>query len=131
MTDNKKFTWLYDALKDIIKSYMDNVMKTLASIVIAIGWIVTSGEARQFLGEQPVFYHRLALTAIVIAGLIHTFASTQFYRQSRRKMQQLKTVNIAPQLYDQYAITFPVFIANLILNLALLGILFAMVVSLR
>ena len=127
MNADKKFDLLYETLKDIIKTYYENVMRTIAFILLAIGWILTSKDTQTLLHKDERLIY-LGLTAIVITGLIHGYSSHYFYQHSQKKAQQLKELDfVSSNYYEQYQIKFSVFMGNLILNLSLLTVLFVMV----
>lgn len=129
MDDDKKFGLLHETLKDIFKFYYENVMRTLAFIFIVIGWLITSIEARGIISTDSTL-KIILLLVIVIGGVVHARASYLFYQHSQNTIQSLKELNIVPiKYYEQSQITRYMFLANLALNLALLIILFAMVLS--
>lgn len=136
MDDKDKFNLLYASLVDTFKGYVDNVMKTLASIVIAIGWILTSGASRDFLAMQRLPYI-LSLVAIVVISIIHTSVSFGFYAQSQTKFILISGLRssgssyVEPEYYLSYKITLPLVVANLVMNLALFAVLFMMIFALR
>ena len=128
-----KFNLLHTLLIDILKTYSDNTMKTLASVIIALGWMVTSDKAREFLAsDSAIFYYYLSLIALVFISIIHISASSRFYKWSQKTVTLLSKLNFAePEYYEDYVITKPLLIGNLIMNLSLLTILFAMILSPR
>jgi hypothetical protein len=133
LNDNEKFTLLYQSLIDVMNGYVENVMKTLASTIIAIGWMVTSEKSREFLASPNASsYFYLSLTAIVVISIIHAGASIGLHLRSQKIMLLLLNLDVAePKYYEGYQITAPHLIANLIMNLSLFAILFSMIFSLR
>lgn len=133
MKKPEKFNLLHTLLIDILKTYSDNTMKTLASVIIALGWIVTSDKAREFLAsEDAIFYYYLSLISILFISIIHVGASNRFYKWSQKTVEMLSRLNFAePEYYEDYMITKPLLIGNLIMNLSLFTILFTMILSLR
>ena len=46
MSIQEEFRLLYQSLKEIHGAYNDDVMKTLAFLIIALGWFITSDKSR-------------------------------------------------------------------------------------
>jgi hypothetical protein len=136
MDDKDRFNLLYASLVDTFKGYVDNVMKTMASIIIAIGWILTSDTSRHFLMERKMPYV-LSLAAVAVISIIHTAVSFGFYSQSQAKASLISNLRagdspfIEPSYYANYQITLPLVVANLVLNFSLFAVLFMMIFTLR
>ncbi len=62
----EQFTILLDSLRGIFANYMNTVWTTMGLFVIAIGWMITSGDARQFYKEHP----RIRASSLAALGII-------------------------------------------------------------
>ena len=132
MNKEKQFELLHKTLVDIFKDYVDNVMKTLASLIIAIGWILTSVDAQEFIRKSDVRIYYTALAAIVSIGLVHTIISIGMQVRSQSTTVYLNELNFTDKkYYEHYHITRLHMFANLIVNIFMFCILFVMIFSLR
>ena len=68
MENSKRFELFYDALKDEYKSYVEDVVKSLGVLIIAIGWIMTSEGTRTFLAGSKVNAVALICTVVLAAA---------------------------------------------------------------
>ena len=81
MGEQETFKLIYDSLVDFHKAYVTNVMNTLAFIVIATGWILTSDKSRDYLSRNKTG-RWVSLFVIVIIAVIHTVVSVGLYQVS-------------------------------------------------
>ncbi|MDX6404890.1 MAG: hypothetical protein QOH70_2345 [Blastocatellia bacterium] len=131
-----RFNLLYASLVDTFKGYVENVMKTLASIILTMGWILTSDTSRKFLAERKTAYV-MVLGAIIIVASLHTCVSIAYYFRSQGKIDLLSKVKegdqqyVEPSYYSSYKITPSMIVANLMMNLSLFAVLFMMIYTLR
>ena len=132
-----KFDLMYESLKDTFKGYVDNVVKTWASTIIVIGWILTSDKSRDFLVQQRAAYLWL-LVAIVVITILHAGVCINYYFRSQTKIDLLiedftnrKPPFIEEDYYTGYKITPKIIGTNLLASLFLFAVLFIMIFSLR
>jgi hypothetical protein len=131
-----RFNLLYASLVDTFKGYVENVMKTLASIILTMGWILTSDTSRKFLAERKAAYV-MVLGAIIIVASLHTCVSIAYYFRSQGKIDLLSKVKegdqqyVEPSYYLSYKITPSIIVVNLMMNLSLFAVLFMMIYTLR
>lgn len=132
-----KFDLMYESFKDTFKGYVDNVFKTWASIIIAIGWILTSDKSRDFLAQQRAAYMWL-LVAIVVITILHSGVCICYYWRSKKKYDLLindftkrQPTFIEEGYYKGYKITALIIGTNLLASLFLFAVLFMMIFSLR
>ena len=131
-----RFNLLYASLVDTFKGYVENVMKTLASIILTMGWILTSDTSRKFLAERKTAYV-MVLGAIIIVASLHTCVSIAYYFRSQEKIDLLSKVKegdhqyVEPSYYLSYKITPSIIVVNLMMNLSLFAVLFMMIYTLR
>jgi hypothetical protein len=139
MDPKDRFNLLYQSLVDTFKGYVENVMKTLASIILTMGWILTSETSRKFLAERKTAYV-MVLGAIVIVASLHTCVSIAYYFRSQRKIDLLSELKdadspyvayVEPSYYLSYKITSPIIGVNLLMNLSLFAALFMMIYTLE
>lgn len=115
----------YQALVDEYKVYVDDVVKSLGFIVIALGWVVTSDGARTFLKGNHA--NKVALVAIAILAVCNFAVYLGHYTRSTR-LQRLIT-SLDPDCYEvtrNYLLT-PLHIA---VNCTTIGALFALLLVL-
>ena len=131
MADNKeKFDMIYTSMTHLSKEYVDDVMKTIAFLLLAIGWIVTSDRSRAFLSTENV--NLTALIAIVFIALTHVLLSIGAFRTSQVKMRLLEDLDyVSREYYAGDRVTGLLLIANLALHLALFATLFALILTLQ
>lgn len=132
-----RFTLMYESLKDEFKGYVDNLVRTWAATLIAIGWILTSEQSRDFLAKQRAAYWWL-LAAIVVIGILHLGVCESYYRRSQKRINfligeftDIDSPYINKEYYLCYKITRPIFGTGLLVSLFLLTVLFMMVFSLH
>jgi hypothetical protein len=126
-----KFKYAYELHKDIFHSYVNNVMTTLGLIIIAIGWIFTSEQARLFLTENRIaFYISVFLIASIM--LLHLFVSWQYHKASEINKELLVNLDyLGIEYYTDYTIKTSQFIWNCSMNTGFfLGLIF-MFLSIR
>lgn len=98
MNHEDKFKLQYESLQDTFKGYVENVMKTLASIVVAIGWILTSDKSRDFLSMQRTAYVWV-LVAIIVMSILHAVVSVNYYFRSQKKIALLEDLDYVERAY--------------------------------
>jgi len=130
MENSKRFELFYDALKEEYKSYVEDVVKSLGFLIIAIGWIMTSDGARTFLAGSKV--NAVALTCtVVLAACNFTVYIGHYLRSKRLKDQLLACDSDAGELVANYYLR-P---AHIVLNSVTIGglfvLLFVLIAALR
>ncbi len=123
MENPEAFNFLFDILKDLNKSYSQNVMSTLGFILLTIGWIITSDKSRSFLSSS----NSIRFSAIAVVGiiaLIHSVVCIGAYCVTEAKFTQLVSLKYANVDYFQiYKLSGWHVSLNLVMNLALFGLL--------
>lgn len=129
MSDTVKFSLLYESLEKNYDSYSGNVIATAGFILLAVGWFLTSKEARGLIRTGGASLFRVVLAVIFLFGIIHTTASVAYYGESAGKMRTiLRFGNLEPLPFRDYEITMGLLVLNLVLNWLLLAAL-AFIVS--
>ena len=127
----EKFDLLYTSSKDIYNGYNVDVMKSLALLIIGIGWFVTSDKSREFFRKSRTA-RTSALIAAVILCLVHVWSSISTFHLSREKISLLSALNyVNPNYYQNYEITTTTLVLNLALIIALFGVLIVILSSLK
>jgi hypothetical protein len=125
METDKRFSLFYDALKDEYKSYVEDVVKSLGFLIIAIGWIVTSESARLFLASPKVNGFALACTLGLAVCNLAVYIG-HYFRSARLKRQILLLDSEASELVANYSLS-PLHIA---INAVTIGGLFVLLAGL-
>jgi hypothetical protein len=126
----EKFGLLHGSLKEIYGDFVADVMKTLAFLILGIGWFVTSDKSREFF-RRTIYIRLASIIALVILAVIHANACLTIYALSQRIMALLGDLNyLGREYYESYEITGWLagtnLIQNLILFIVLITILFFM-----
>ena len=122
---------LYDALKETYIRYSNNVFTTIGVVVLAIGWIITSPESRDFL-EMNNWAYFISLVAIVLIAAIHTMVLLGAYRASNKLVDLLSEKHgIGTEYTFFYEVTKVKVGGSLVLDLVLFLVLFVLIWSLR
>lgn len=126
-----KFDLVYASFKQIHDDYSVDIMKTLALLIIGIGWFVTSNKSREFF-RKTRSVRIWSVFAAVILYLIHAWASISVYRLSQEKMSLLSALEyVEREYFASYRITTASLVLNLVLIAALFGVLIVILLSLK
>lgn len=127
MDNLETFRFLFEILKDLNKSYFQNVMSTLGFVLLAIGWVVTSEKSRSFLGSSKSI--RFSSVAVVgIISMIHSILSIGAYFLSASKFTQLVNLNYVDLNYfNMYKLNGWHVSLNLLMNLSVFGLLMLLI----
>jgi hypothetical protein len=77
------------------KAFIDNSGKVAGFLLLALGWFVTSKDARAFLGSNPNVA-TLAASAVTTAYLLSVGASWVAYRVSTKTLRRLNQLAYLP-----------------------------------
>ncbi len=127
----EQFRLLYQSLQETKREYAEDAMKTLAFLIVALGWFITSDKSRAFFRR-----HRTArlssIFAVCLLASIHLKASLLAYSCSQKQTMMLDALRyVDPEYYLMYTIKMPTLITNLIQNIVLFGILVVILISLK
>ena len=130
-TPAERFELLHNLLGEQSRDYVNDVLKTIAFLLLAIGWILTSKPTRDFLGSNIRAY-RAGLLTVALVAIIHVVLSIDQFFASQRTMKLLLDLNYFPlEYYVARQIEPQVLLANLVLHVVLFGTLFALVKDTR
>jgi hypothetical protein len=98
------FSFLYDLLKDIYSDYDNYIFKTTSAILVIIGWLLTSKDARAFIAA-----HRCVVIPMMAAILFFIGAEIRFsesFYESSKNVESLIQAAIHdsndPQIKEGY-----------------------------
>lgn len=118
LDEAKQVELLIDASKDNYATFRDNVWKLAGFGLIAIGWIMTSDQARTHLGNHPTSRIILILT-FTLAGLAHCLVNYKMYTRSHAIVSRLAE-SIEKSVFENYQVTIALYVANACAVLCLL-----------
>ncbi len=126
----EEFSLLYESLKETTGDYNEDVMKTLAFLIITLGWFITSDRSRQFFKKNKMVRVSSIIAVIVICA-IHIRASVLSYLTAKQLGSLIGDLNyVAYGHYISHEITPLLLTANLIQNVVLFGVLVVILVTL-
>lgn len=131
VTDAERFTLLHDSLGALSTDYGNDVLKTIGSLLLAIGWLMMSEASRKFLRDN----RQVRGTALVVVPLMAVSNAVWLINRfvvSEGKVRLLRELNyVSEAYYTGDRITLIQLSTDLTLHLALFAVLFAFVYSQR
>ena len=126
-----KFNLAYESLKEIHHCYTTDVMKSLAFLLICIGWFITSNKSRDFIKNNKIV--RISgIVALLIIGIIHIREQINTYMSSQHIVSDLSNMNyLDMKYYEHYEINLGQLTANSIMNIVLFVVLILIIFSLK
>jgi hypothetical protein len=121
---------LYDALKHEYVVYVDDVLKAVGFLLIALGWLLTSETASKAL--QAPNMNTIAACCILAVAANIAFLLIGHYIRARRLAESL--TRVAPEARDlvvNYSIRLEHILVNTVVLSALVILLFVVVWHLR
>jgi hypothetical protein len=119
---SKRFEKLWDAYAYNRQSYVANVMATITALMLGLGWIVGSSDARATIAATAP----TRVTVLVVLGtvlVVHAVISISLYRSSSSYIDIFRQYDdLSPLSADEYAIPGWLLVANLILVACLLSL---------
>ena len=130
-TKQEQFELVHRSLVRLSQDYVNDVLKTIAFLLLAVGWILTSDRSREFLKNNRAA-RRAALIIVPVIALLNFGWSIAMFLDSQVKMGLLKNdiKYVPPDYYADDGIASFVFGLNLLVHLALFLTLFALIHSL-
>ncbi len=127
----EKHDFIYDSFKDIYSSYGIDVMKSLAFLVLCIGWFITSDKSRDFYKKNRVV-RMSSIIALIVLGIIHITSQFSSYLYSKEKLEELSELRYLDlKYYENYEITFGQLIASVAQNSVLFVVLILILFSMK
>lgn len=120
--DKEKFSLVYESLKDIYSDYETDAMKTLAFLIICIGWLINSDKTRDFIQKNRSIKVS-AIAVLAVTWLIHINASSRAYVASQNRISMLSNLNYLDlKFFQNYEITIEHLLSNLMQNTVLFAL---------
>ncbi len=127
----EKHDFIYESFKDIYSSYGIDVMKSLAFLVLCIGWFITSDKSRDFYKKKRVI-RISSIIALIVLGIIHITSQFNSYLYSKEKLADLSELHYLDlTYYENYEITFGQLIASVVQNSVLFVVLILIIFSMK
>ena len=96
---NEQFQLLYGALRFYQSSAFEFAIKTNGAFLVVIGWIVTSGKARDFLGTRDSI-RTLGALLLAVCSVLYGVLTWRTYTAAADVAQQIALLNAAnPAIY--------------------------------
>lgn len=128
-TAREQFELAHDALHSLADGYSSDVLKTIASLLLVMGWLMMSEAARNFL-QQSATSRRTALVVVPVLAVANAVWLWDRFATSEAQANLLNSLGYVSEVY--YAddrITVTLWITNLVVHLTLFAALFALVYS--
>jgi hypothetical protein len=91
-TKKEQFEVLYGVLKSYRDSSLDTVLKVMGFLILAMGWVVTSENARAFIaGDVTVKW--ASVTVVLATAVLFALFAIRVLRQSRATFRALKALD--------------------------------------
>ncbi|MFX0137180.1 MAG: hypothetical protein ACFFDN_26305 [Candidatus Hodarchaeota archaeon] len=127
----ERYILIYESLKDIYNDYIIDVVKTVAFLIICLGWLITSDKSRNFVKKNKAT-RMASIIIIVLLFILNIHTAIKAYNFSQDKISELSLLNyIEPKYYENYAITTDLLVSNIILHTALFALLVVILISLK
>lgn len=117
-----------EAMKIHLDEYLNTVWKTFAALMLSIGWLITSEDAREVI-LKDIFIQRTATILVIFMAISHLATLIDLYKKSAKAKKSLGTnlEGLLLSVVNTYSIpkVYPLasFIINGLLYLFLIGIL--------
>jgi hypothetical protein len=87
---------LIDASKHVQSVYINNVWATMGSYLVALGWLLTSSEARNHFSSNKTLLRNSIIVTIGIF-LIHILVLIEGHLESQYLMDEIQNLNKIPE----------------------------------
>jgi len=126
----ERFKLIHGGLIRVATEYFKNIMLSVGTSLLALGWILTSESARDFLAASPIVKVS-ALVAIPVLTLLDLASHYWAFRMCRKMNDQLDELNYFPRAdFEEHGIPKPFLFINGAVHLALLTPLWLFIWSL-
>jgi len=127
----KRYKIIHESLKDLHNEYVIDVMKTIALLIICLGWLITSDKGRDFFKKNRTA-RVSSIIILVLLCVININISIRAYRFSYDKITELSILNyIEPKYYENYEVSTELLVLNLIVHTALFALLVVILSTLK
>jgi hypothetical protein len=123
-----KHEFLSTVLRDTYTGLIDFAFKHGALLAIALGWLITSDNAREFLAQNSIAKYSICLAALLWTYFYYRWVRV-FYNRSNRAYDKLKLLNFMPEDYmalrvipESTFVTFVIFHAAMSILICILAL---------
>lgn len=122
MDTEKQSNLLYDALKEEYKGFIDDALKTVGFLLLALGWLLTSDNAENVLATRSTSTVSVIIILSLTINIMGVFGA--HFARSRKIRNTMLALEIHPPvLIANYAISLPHLLLIGFAILPLLGLL--------
>lgn len=126
MDNADTFSFVFEILKDLNKSYFEDIRNTLGLGVLGIGWIVTSDKSRSFLATSD--YIRIpAISTLAIILLMNTVVFVTDYFTIVEHFKYLVAID---EVHSRYADVYTIKAWHVAINLVSIAAIFGLLMLL-
>ena len=119
MTEDKNIEFCVEALKENYSAFRDNVWKLAGLGLLAVGWLITEKDARDFL--MSIGYWKFFLSwAFLLGGAAHAFINFQIYKRSQELIKYVKD-KLEPSIFKNYEVSLWIYVFNTIVIFTIMG----------
>lgn len=130
MDKQQKIDCFYDALISEYKAYIDDVIKSIGFLILALGWVLTSKNAQALFGQPNMA--TIVIGGIVILMIANLFVYFSHYNRSARLSEKILDLDHdCADIVDNYRLTCKHIVLNLFTILSLFGLLITLVLQLK
>ncbi len=130
-TPQARFDLAYQSMTTTTREYVNDALKTIAFLLLAVGWLVSSNRSRKFLKDSPLA-RWAGLVVVPTVAILHVWLALTTYQLSQSKATLLEGLNYMPaQYFAGDEIRLKIFIANLVIHVALFATLITLIVAAR
>jgi hypothetical protein len=123
-----KHEFLITVLRDTYTGLLDFAFKHGTLLAIALGWLITSDNARDFLSQNAIAKYSICLAALLWTYFYYKWVGV-FYNRSSDAYDRLKLLNFMPEDYvvlrvipKSTRVTFVIFHAAMSILLCILAL---------
>jgi hypothetical protein len=130
-SSKERFEFAYKSLQDNYNKYLDDIYKTIGTLIVGVGIIATSGGARDFLQRSP-FLRYTILIALPILTACNVWYLIDHRIESNRIAALLENADYLDlDYFKRYLVTRRLVLRTVACILSLYGILFVTIFTLK
>jgi uncharacterized membrane protein (UPF0136 family) len=123
----QQFDVLFSTLCEFQSGLLTSTTQVAGFLSVAIGWLATSTNARDFLRESGTG-RNIAVLALIGTFLLYAFGSIKVYRSSQKTFRFLTRLDFMPSEYFQNRVVdVPILLVYCAGNLFLVGLVIGLV----
>ena len=122
---------MYQSLRETYNDFEEDVAKTLAFLIIVLGWFIALEKSREFFRNNSVIRYS-SIFAVALICAIHIRACVLKYLSSQSAAGLLDKLGyIGAAHYSDYRITTLQLVSESVQNVALFGVLMVILITLK